>query len=65
MPKPRTITIDGKQYLWPDIVELRRAQLAASRKAEQQAALFELIEDHRPVSQLTPAGRLSQPILFD
>jgi hypothetical protein len=32
---PRMIEIDGKRYLWRDIVELRRAQLAAARQAMQ------------------------------
>jgi hypothetical protein len=61
---PRTIEIGGKRYLWRDIVELRRAQLAAARQAEQPA-LFELIEDCRPPSQRTAEGRYSEPMLFD
>jgi len=43
---------------------LRRAQLAAARQA-QQPALFELIDDCRPRSQHTAAGRYSEPMLFD
>jgi hypothetical protein len=61
---PRMIEIDGKRYLWRDIVQLRRAQLVAVRQAEQPA-LFELIEDCRPPSQCTAAGRYSEPMLFD
>jgi hypothetical protein len=61
---PRMIEIDGKRYLWRDIVQLRRAQLAAVRQAEQPV-LFELIEDCRPPSQCTAAGRYSEPMLFD
>jgi hypothetical protein len=46
---PRTIEIDGKRYVWRDIVTLRRAQLAAVRQA-QQPALFKLTDDRRPAS---------------
>jgi len=31
---PRAIEIDGKRYVWRDIVTLRRAQLAAVRRAD-------------------------------
>jgi hypothetical protein len=61
---PRTIAIDGKRYLWRDIPELRRQQLGECRPAEQPA-LFELIDDFRPRSQHTAAGRFSEPLLFD
>jgi hypothetical protein len=47
---PRTIEIDGRRYLWRDIVELRRAQLAAVRQAEQPA----LFEDCRPRRSARP-----------
>jgi hypothetical protein len=60
----RFIEIDGKRYLWRDILEARRAQLAAERR-RQQPALFELIDDCRPPSQYTAAGRYSEPMLFD
>jgi hypothetical protein len=60
---PRMIEIDGKLYLWSEIVALRRAQLAAARRAEQ-LALFELIDDARPPSQRTATGRYSEPLLF-
>jgi hypothetical protein len=43
---------------------LRRAQIAAARQA-QQLPLFELVEDRRPPSQRTAAGRYSEPGLFD
>ena len=36
MPLPRFIEIDGKRYLWRDLVALRRAQ--ATPKAEQRGA---------------------------
>jgi hypothetical protein len=61
---PRTIEIDGRRYVWREIVALRRAQLAAVRHA-QQSVLFELIDDCRPRSQQTAAGRYSEPMLFD
>ncbi|HEX3666832.1 MAG TPA: hypothetical protein VHU23_16530 [Rhizomicrobium sp.] len=57
------ILIDGKRHLWRDILELRRAQLAECRK-ERQPPLFPLVEDVRPVSQRTAAGRYSEPLLF-
>jgi hypothetical protein len=61
------IAIDGKHYLWKDILELRRVQLAASAAAQAtQLALFEsLREDHRPVDERTAAGRYQQPTLFE
>jgi len=62
--KPRCIDIDGKRYLWCDIVELRRQQLAAWREA-QQPVLFELRDDVRPASQSTPASRYLEPTLFN
>ena len=63
MTRPRFIEIDGKLHLWRDIVEARRQQLAAYATA-QQPALFELIEDARPMTQRTAAGRYAEPMLF-
>jgi hypothetical protein len=37
MALPRFIEIDGRRYLWRDLVALRRAQ---AKPAEQQPALF-------------------------
>lgn len=65
MTKPRTILIDGNLYQWRDIIELRRTQLDAHRKAQEQSALFDLIEDQRPKSQRTASGRYNEPLLFD
>lgn len=62
MARPRTILIDGKRYLWRDILELRRAQSAP--KAEQPT-LFPLKDDARPAASRTAAGRFSEPSLFD
>jgi hypothetical protein len=57
------IEIDGKHYLWRDIVQLRREQKKAHTRA-QQPVLFELKEDCRPSSERTAAGRYSEPSLF-
>ena len=62
--KPRFIDIDGRLYLWADIIDLRRQQLAAWRQA-QQPVLFELRDDLRPASQRTSTGRTLEPTLFD
>ena len=62
--KPRCIDIDGKQYLWCGIVELRRQQLTAWREA-QEPVLFQLRDDLRPASQQTSAGRYLEPTLFN
>jgi len=56
--------IDGKLYACSDILKTPRAQLAASATPEQPA-LFELLEDRRPATQTTTAGRYAQPSLFD
>ncbi len=62
-PAPRFIVIDGKRHLWRDILEMRRAQLVALRE-ERQPPLFPLVEDARPASQRTAAGRYLEPLLF-
>jgi hypothetical protein len=61
MPLPRFIEIDGRRYLWRDLVALRRAQ--AAPRAEQPA-LFELREDHRPPGERSAAERYREPSLF-
>ena len=58
----RTVEIDGKRYLWRDILKARREQVKAAK--QPQATLFELKEDRRPASQTTGAGRYSEPTLF-
>jgi hypothetical protein len=63
MSAPRFIEIDGRRYLWRDVLELRREQKKALRQA-QQPALFELRHDPRPASERTPAGRYLEPSLF-
>jgi hypothetical protein len=64
MRRSAFVEIDGKRYRWRDILEARRAQLAAERRG-QQPALFELIDDCRPASQRTATGRYSEPMLFE
>ena len=63
---PFTI-IDGKRYRWKDILELRRAQLAALDAAQaRQPALFGMLhDDRRPTAERTATGRYLQPGLFE
>jgi hypothetical protein len=58
----KSIVIDGKRYLWREILQLRREQRKAARKP--QLTLFELKEDSRPASQRTAEGRFTEPTLF-
>lgn len=57
------ILLDGKRYLWADVLKLRREQLTAGRQT--QPALFELQDDARPKSQCNAAGRYEEPTLFE
>ena len=63
MRAPPFIDIDGKRYLWRDIVQLRQQQREAARRAEQPP-LFELRDDRRPETERTAAGRYLEPSLF-
>ena len=63
MAASRFIEIDGKRYLWRDLVQLRREQQKARARA-QQLALFELKDDAKPATQRTAAGRYLEPTLF-
>ncbi|MBK8208682.1 MAG: hypothetical protein IPK78_00735 [Rhodospirillales bacterium] len=63
MKKPATITIEGRRYLWRDILALRKAQIEEARAA-RQLALFALKEDCRPRPEKTAAGRYAEPSLF-
>lgn len=63
MAKLQFIEIDGKRYLWRELLQLRREQKKAHARA-QQPALFELKDDHRPVTQRTADGRYREPSLF-
>ena len=60
---PRFIDLDGKRYLWRDLVKLRQEQREAVWQGEQPA-LFELREDCRPATDRTAAGRYLEPSLF-
>jgi hypothetical protein len=64
MSKLRFIELDGRRYLWRDILELRREQRRA-HAAAQQLALFDLKHDCRPSTARTPVGRYLEPSLFD
>jgi hypothetical protein len=61
MPLPRFIDIDGRRYLWRDLVALRRAK---AQPAAQQPTLFTLREDHRPAGERNTAERYREPSLF-
>jgi hypothetical protein len=63
MSAPRFIEIDGKRYLWRDLLKLRQEQRRAAAKAEQPP-LFELREDCRPATDRNAAGRYLEPSLF-
>jgi len=64
MTRPRFIEIDGKRYLWRDILELRREQIRATWE-RRQPTLFDLRHDCRPATVRTAAGRYLEPSLFD
>jgi hypothetical protein len=61
MALPRFIDIDGRRFLWRDLVALRRAQ---ATPAERQPALFALRDDHRPAGERNAAERYREPSLF-
>jgi len=61
MALPRFIEIDGRRYLWRDLVALRRAQ---AMPAAQQPALFALREDHRAAGERDATERYREPSLF-
>jgi hypothetical protein len=61
MTLPRFIEIDGRRYLWRELVALRRAQ--ATPPAEQRT-LFPLRDDCRPPGERNAAERYREPSLF-
>jgi hypothetical protein len=63
MSDSRFLLVDGRLLLWADLVKERRRQMAARAKAKQPT-LFDLIDDSRPPSQRTAAGRHREPTLF-
>jgi hypothetical protein len=66
MTRAPFIVIDGRLYRWKDILELRRAQLAAAGagQASQLALYATLHDDRRPPAERTAYGRYLQPGLF-
>ena len=67
MSRAPFIVIDGRLYRWKDILELRRAQLAAAGAAQaSQLALFATLhDDRRPPAERTASGRYREPSLFE
>jgi hypothetical protein len=63
MPSPKFIDIDGKRFVWRELLQRRREQVAAAARVEQPV-LFEMKEDTRPDSERTAAGRYREPSLF-
>ena len=63
MKRPATLMIDGKPYLWRDLLRMRREQLEP-RRTLGQPTLFALRDDRRPAPECTAAGRYAQPSLF-
>lgn len=59
--KPRYLDIDGRLYLWRDLVQRYRAQGA---KPAEQPTLFPLREDRRPLGERNAAERYREPSLF-
>ena len=64
MARLHYIELDGKRYLWREVLQLRREQKKAYARA-QQPVLFEIKEDCRPVAARTAAGRYQEPSLFE
>ena len=66
MTRAPFLVIDGKLYRWKDILELRRAQLAArrSRTSKPDGVICNLHDDRRPPAERTASGRYLQPGLF-
>jgi hypothetical protein len=63
--KLKHLLIDGKAYLWSEIVRLHREQLAALKRQTNQPTLFELKDDARPATEHKAANRYLQPSLFN
>ena len=60
MPAPKFIDIDGKRFLWRELLQRRREQVAAAARVEQPA-LFELKEDCRPRPSAPPPDVTASP----
>jgi hypothetical protein len=64
MSRFRFIEIDGKRYLWREVLRMRAGQ-KKGQAAAQQLALFELKQDCRPSVTRTASDRYLEPSLFD
>ncbi len=62
MSGPRYLVIDGKRFLWANILRLRQEQRKAAKN--ERPALSALKEACRPPSQKTACGRYKEPTLF-
>jgi len=62
MARPRFVTIDGRRYLWRDLVALYRTQNTKPRA--EQPTLFPVFEDRRPSGERNAAERYRKPSLF-
>lgn len=62
MSGPRFIELDGKRYLWAELLRLRKEQRKAAKR--EQPTLFPLKEDCRLPTQKTVRGRYEEPTLF-
>ena len=60
----RYVLLDGKRYLWRDILKMRKDQVKQERQT-RQPVLFEMYDDARPASQCSADGRYFEPTLFD
>src|SRR5580700_4410203 len=63
MTRMKFIEIDGKRYLWSDLLGLRREQKKAQARVVQPP-LFELKNDRRPAADRTASDRYRAPSLF-
>jgi hypothetical protein len=63
MSASKFIEIEGKRFLWRDLVKLRQEQRRAAAKP-QQPPLFDLRDDCRPATERTAAARYLEPSLF-
>jgi len=61
MSLPRFVEIDGRRFLWCDLVALRQAQATLK---PTQPTLFELRDDHRSIGERNAAERYREPSLF-
>ncbi|MBM3625544.1 MAG: hypothetical protein FJX16_09545 [Alphaproteobacteria bacterium] len=62
MSGPRYLVIDGRRFLWADLLRLRKEQRKAAKK--EQPTLFPLKDDCRPPTEKTARGRYEEPSLF-